>query len=157
MKKILIALDYNSSAQTVAEVGYELAKSMNAEVILLHVIADTTYYSSLEYSPIMGFGGFSSDAFFGLINTNGLTEAAQYYLDKVKHHLHNNDLETLVEAGESAKVILETAKKHRADMIVVGSHSRNWLDQVVMGSVAKEVLKDTSIPMLIIPVKEPKS
>ena len=157
MKKILIAIDYNLSALTVAEMGYELAKSMNAEVVLLHVIADTTYYSSLEYSSVMGFGGFSNGEFFGLINTTGLTEAAQYYLDKVKHHLHNNDLETLVEAGESAKVILETAKKHHVDMIVMGSHSRNWLNQVVMGSVTKDVLKDTSVPMLIIPVKEPKS
>ena len=157
MKKVLVALDYNPSAQTVAEVGYELAKAMNAEVVLLHVIADTTYYSSLEYSPVMGFGGFSSNAFFNLINTNGLTEAAQYYLDKVKHHLHNSDLETLVEEGESAEAILKTAKNHHADMIVMGSHSRNWLNQVVMGSVTKEVLKDTSVPMLIIPVKEPKS
>jgi nucleotide-binding universal stress UspA family protein len=40
MKKVLIALDYNPTAQKVAEVGFSMAKSMNAEVSLLHVIAD---------------------------------------------------------------------------------------------------------------------
>jgi hypothetical protein len=33
MKKVLIALDYNPTAQKVAEVGFSMAKSMNAEVI----------------------------------------------------------------------------------------------------------------------------
>jgi len=157
MKKILIALDYNSSAQKVAEMGHELAKAMNAEAVLLHVIADTTYYSSLEYSPVMGFGGFSSNNFFDLINTNGLTEAAQYFLDKIKYHLHNDDIKTMVQEGDSAEAILKTAKSHHVDMIVMGSHSRNWLDQVVMGSVTKEVLQHTPIPMFIIPVKEPEA
>jgi nucleotide-binding universal stress UspA family protein len=49
MKKILIALDYNPTAERIAKTGYEMAKSMNAEVTLLHVIADYTYYSSLDY------------------------------------------------------------------------------------------------------------
>ena len=60
MKKILIALDYDPTAQKVAETGHKLAKAMNARTILLHVISDATYYSSLNYSPIMGFGGFSN-------------------------------------------------------------------------------------------------
>ena len=58
MKKVLIALDYNPTAQKVAEAGFSMAKAMNAEVILLHVISDPVYYSSTEYSPIMGFNGF---------------------------------------------------------------------------------------------------
>ena len=38
MKKVLIALDYDPTAQKVAEAGYSLAKSLNAEVILLDLI-----------------------------------------------------------------------------------------------------------------------
>jgi len=48
MKKVLIALDFGPSAQVIAETGYNLAKSMNAEVYLLHVTADATYYSALN-------------------------------------------------------------------------------------------------------------
>jgi nucleotide-binding universal stress UspA family protein len=50
MKKVLIALDYNPTAQKVAEVGFSMAKAMNAEITLLHVIADPVYYSSPGYS-----------------------------------------------------------------------------------------------------------
>ena len=48
MKKILIALDYNPTAQKIAETGFSLAKAMNAQVVLLHVIADPVYYSSAK-------------------------------------------------------------------------------------------------------------
>lgn len=36
MNKVLIALDYNLTAQKVAEAGFSMAKSMNAEITLLH-------------------------------------------------------------------------------------------------------------------------
>ena len=55
MKKILIALDNNVGAQKVAATGYELSKALHAHTILMHVTTDVTYYSSLNYSPIMGF------------------------------------------------------------------------------------------------------
>ena len=54
MKKILIAIDYDPTAQKVAEEGFELAKTMGAAVVLLHVIADPVYYSSTDYSPMGG-------------------------------------------------------------------------------------------------------
>eukprot|EP01045_Picozoa_sp_COSAG04_P042438 COSAG04_NODE_13406_length_607_cov_1.429134_2_plen_60_part_01 len=59
MKKVLIALDYNPSAQLIAEKGYQLAKAMQADVCLIHVVADAGYYS-VDYSPIMGCGGFNT-------------------------------------------------------------------------------------------------
>ena len=44
ISKVLIALDYDPTAQKVAEIGFSYAKSMEAEVILLHIIADPIYY-----------------------------------------------------------------------------------------------------------------
>lgn len=38
MKKVLIAVDYDPTARKVVELGFSLAKSMGAEVILLHVV-----------------------------------------------------------------------------------------------------------------------
>lgn len=40
MKKVLIALDYDPSSIIVAKKGYSLAKSMGAEITLMHVIYD---------------------------------------------------------------------------------------------------------------------
>jgi len=46
IKKVLIALDYNPTAQKVAEEGFSMAKAMKAEVILLHIILEPFYYYS---------------------------------------------------------------------------------------------------------------
>ncbi len=154
MKKILIALDYDPTAQKVAEQGYSFAKAMGAEVILMHVVTDPTYYTSTEYSPIMGFGGYMDVAQLYPVPTDGLKLASQHYLEKTKHHLKDDTIRTIVKEGDIADSILEAAKEVHADIIVMGSHSRKWLEDIVIGSVAKDVLNHTKIPLYIIPTKK---
>jgi nucleotide-binding universal stress UspA family protein len=154
MKKILIALDYNPTAERIAKTGYEMAKSMNAEVTLLHVIADYTYYSSLDYSPIMGFDQFSN---LGAVQMDSVTElenAAREYLEKTKTFLGYPSIKTLVKDGDSGDAIIDAAKNLGVDIIVLGSHSRRGLDKILMGSVAEKVLRRSKIPLFIIPVSE---
>ena len=154
LKKVLIALDYDPTAQKVAETGYSLAKTMGAEVILLHVISDPVYYSSSGYSPIMGFDGFMNTEQFQLDSVDGLKRASMYFLDKTRHHLGDNTIQTMVEEGDYAESILKAAKHLHADIIVMGSHSRKWLENIVMGSVTEKVLHHTTIPLFIIPTKK---
>ena len=156
MKKILIALDYNPTAQKIAETGYELAKSMNAQVILLHVVADYTYYSSLDYSPIMGFDQFSNLGTVQLDSVIELENAAQNYLEKSKSHLGDTSIRTLVKDGDTGNAIIEAAKNLEVDIIVLGSHSRRGLDKILMGSVAEKVLRHSKTPLFIIPISEEK-
>jgi nucleotide-binding universal stress UspA family protein len=155
MKKVLIALDYDPSAQKVAETGFALAKSMNAETVLLHVITDPAYYSSTEYSPIMGFSGYMNMSPLQLDSVEGLKNASLVFLDKTRHHLGDKTMHTLVEEGEFAETILKTAKDQHADFIVIGSHSRQWLEKMLMGSVTEKVLDQTTIPLFIVPTKKP--
>jgi nucleotide-binding universal stress UspA family protein len=154
MKKVLIALDYNPTAQKVAEVGFSMAKSMNAEVILLHVITDPVFYSTAGYSPIMGFNGYMDMGPVQLDSVDGLKNASLQYLDKSREHLGDKSIQTIVKEGDFADAILETAKELRADIIVVGSHSRKWLENVLMGSVTEKVLHHILIPLLIVPTKK---
>lgn len=154
MKKVLIALDYNPTAQKVAEVGYLLAKTMGAEVILLHVISDPVYYSSSGYSPIMGFEGFLDMGPMLLDSVDGLKKASQHFLNKSKRHLGDNTIQTVVKDGDFAESILKTAKDLHVDIIVMGSHSRRWLDEILMGSVTEKVLHHTTVPLFIIPTKK---
>jgi nucleotide-binding universal stress UspA family protein len=154
MKKVLIALDYNPTAQKVAEVGFSMAKSMKAEVILLHVITDPVFYSTSGYSPIMGFEGYIDVTPMQLENVEGLKDASLQYLNKSKQHLGDINIKTIVKEGDFADAILETAKEMNADIIVIGSHSRKWLENVVMGSVTEKVLHHTTIPLFIVPTKK---
>jgi len=154
MKKVLIALDYDPTAQKIAEQGYSLAKTMGAEVILLHVITDPTYYTSTDYSPIMGFGGYMDLSQYEPGTIDGLKIASQHFLDKTKLHLGDQTVQTSVKEGDIAESILMTAKNLHVDIIVLGSHSRKWLENIVVGSVAEEVLRQTKIPLFIIPTKK---
>ena len=154
MKKVLIALDYDPTAQKVAEAGYALAKAMVAEVVLLHVIADPAYYSSTAYSPVMGFGGFVDMDFLQPDIIDELKRSSQIFLDKSKHHLADDTIQTLVKEGNIADTIAATAKELHADIVVMGSHSRKWLESVVMGSVTEKVLHHTLVPLFIIPTKK---
>jgi len=154
MKKVLIALDYNPTAQKVAEVGFSMANAMKAEVILLHVITDPVYYSSVEYSPIMGFNGFMETAPIQLNSVDSLKNASLQFLDKSKRHLGDKTIQTIVREGDLSESILKTAKEMHADIIVMGSHSRKWLENIVMGSVTETVLQHTTIPLFIVPTKK---
>lgn len=156
IRRVLIALDYNPTAQKVAEVGYSTAKAMNAEVILLHVISDPLYYSSIEYSPVMGFNGFMETAQLQLNSVESLIKASLHFLDKSRSHLGDKNITTLVKEGDFAESILKTAKDLNADFIVMGSHSRKWLENVIMGSITEKVLHNTTIPLIIIPTKKQK-
>ncbi|MDB5226711.1 MAG: hypothetical protein JWN78_904 [Bacteroidota bacterium] len=156
MKKILIALDYNPSAQKIAETGLKLAKAMKAEAVLLHVIVDATYYSSM-YSPIMGYTGLNPSDIMQVTDNSKITAAAQSFLDKTKQHLKEETIDTIVKEGDFASSILETAKEVHADIIVMGSHSRRGLEKILIGSVAEKVLKDSDIPLFIIPTREHSS
>ena len=150
INKVLIALDFDPTAQKVAEVGYTFAKSLGAEIFLLHVIVDPVYYSSLESFPIVGYTG-SLITPIELLNTEETMKESGLFLEKIKQHLGDESIQTLVKEGDFADIILKTAEDIKVDMIVLGSHSKRWLEEIIMGSVTENVLHHTTIPLFIIP------
>ena len=154
MKKILIALDYDPTAQKVAETGYELAKAMNATTILLHVTSDVTQYAYLDYSPIMGFGGFGAANTLEKDTDGQLKKVAEQYLAGSKKHLGDDKIQTMVRSGVFGETILTTATELKVNIIVMGTHGRRGLEKVLVGSVAENVLHHSTIPIMIIPTRE---
>lgn len=153
-RKVLIALDYDQTAQKVAEEGFLLSQNLRAEVFLLHVVSDPVYYTSTEYSPILGFTDYTGIGTFQLDTSEGLRKAAQHFLEKTKRHLDDTTIQSIVKDGDIAESILEAAKETHADIIILGSHSRKWLENILIGSVAAEVLRQSSLPLFIIPTKK---
>ncbi len=151
---VLIALDYDVSALKVAEIGYGMAKAMKAEITLMHVVTDPVFYASKEYSPILGFGGHLDTGQIELESEKGLRDASKHFLDKVKRHLKDTKIKVLVKEGAFAENILLAAKELDADIIVMGSHSRKWLQNIVLGSVSEQVLHHTMVPVFIVPTRK---
>ena len=156
MKKVLIALDYEPSAEKIAETGHTIATALNADIVLLHVIAEPAYYSSMEYSPIMGFSGFMDTMNVDMSEsvTKNVNALALEFLNKSKEHLGNNNIETMVAEGNFAETIVESAEKVQADIIVMGSHTRRGLDKLLMENVAEKVVHLSKVPVLVIPIKD---
>jgi len=144
IKKVLIAMDYDVTSKKVADEGYSLAQSMNAETILLHVISELpVYYSESNYTH-----EYKVDLL------GDLNKTTQAFLDKAKKHLGDEAVQTVLKEGEIADTILKTAKEMNVDIIVMGSHSRKWLESILLGSQAEDVLENTRIPVLIVPIKK---
>ena len=144
IKKVLIALDYDETSQKVEEQGFAIAKAMKAKTILLHVIFEQPiYYSSYTYMRELKVD-----------IKDDLKKSTQEFLNKTKKHLGDESIETILNEGKIAETILNTAKEMKVDIIVMGSHSRKWLENIIMGSNAEDVLKKTTIPLYIVPTKK---
>jgi len=52
-------------------------------------------------------------------------------------------------SGRPAEEILAVAKDHEADLIVVGSRGQNIVTKLMLGSVARQVIRETSLPVLL--------
>lgn len=153
MQKILIAIDYAPSAQKVTEQGYALGKAMHCDILLLHVIEDVGYYSSTIYDPIMGFGGFTNSAFLEKDIYENIQKEAQNFLEHIKEHLKDATIQTKVLHGNIADGIIETATSEQCDLVVIGTHSRSHLEEILLGSTAHQLIRHSKIPIYIIPNK----
>lgn len=155
IKKVLIALDYDSNSDYIAKLGHQIAQNNGAETILLHVVANEANYGAMQFDPVMAsVGGFDYNVFTEVADSKGFVDAGYYYLEKIKQHLNDETITISVKVGDTADEILENAIQMHADLIVMGTHSKKWLEKILVGSAAQNVLENTKIPLLIIPTKK---
>lgn len=152
--KVLIALDYNTTAQKVADAGYALAKSMNAEVTLLHVMSDPLYFAPVENSLITGLKDSLGVDPLTFDADHRLKGVSQHFLDTIKLNLGDTSIVTVLAEGDFADTILIKAKELGIDILVIGSHGHRWLEDIIMGSVTTKVLRLTTIALFIVPTKK---
>lgn len=57
----------------------------------------------------------------------------------------------LLEEGSPAQVIVDVARRTRADLLVLGTHGRSGFDRLVLGSVTEKILHKSPCPVLTVP------
>ncbi|MBU2945883.1 universal stress protein [Zobellia uliginosa] len=153
MKRVCIALDYNPSAEKVGETGYDYAKALGADVFLVHVIADASYYA-MDYSPFMGY---NSPFITGSLKVvNALKDGASRFLEDSATHLGGENIKTAVLTGDAHTAILDYVKENNINLLVVGTHSHSSLENGLLGNTAVKIVKHTKIPLLVVPTKGEK-
>ena len=82
-----------------------------------------------------------------------VVRVAEEYLAAVAARLARQGrakVQTSVWYGPAAPAIVDAARLHRADLIVMSPHGRSGLGRLVVGSVAESVLRGTTTPILLV-------
>ena len=144
-KHILIATDGSDLAQKAGDYGLDLAAGLGARV---SVLAATDTWSVFE---------MAHKAEAGVVNPleryeQAMAKAARSVLDDVaaRAKVRGVSCETIHAADQQpAQAIVDAAQAHGCDLIVMGSHGRSGLSQLLIGSQAAKVLALSKIPVLI--------
>ena len=60
------------------------------------------------------------------------------------------DPAVLTESGDPPTAILNAARRHDADVVVVGSRDRSWWSKLVEPSVSSDVIEESPVPVLVV-------
>ncbi|MDS0474527.1 universal stress protein [Natrinema sp. 1APR25-10V2] len=60
------------------------------------------------------------------------------------------EITTATENGRPARTILEYADEHEIEHIIMGSHSREGVSRLILGSVAERVIRQAPMPVTIV-------
>ncbi|PBQ33715.1 hypothetical protein CNR22_18655 [Sphingobacteriaceae bacterium] len=143
MKLILAPTDFSKTARNALNYAAELAKRTKSKLVLFHACHPAIPITS----------GIAEATVFPM--TEDLEKDSKKRLNRVRLALHKNygpklSIETVCVLGLAADVVLEYAKEKKADLIVVGTHGANYLEEKLLGSVTSELIKNASVPVLSI-------
>ena len=135
--RILVAVDGSASAKKAFEKSIYLAQRCSAKLDVIHVVLDSTY-------------GGDSAATFDLIE--GLKERGAKLLEQCKSEAARNNVpvETLLELGDYAQVIIDIANKNNYDLIIMGSRGLSAFKELLLGSVSFKVMHHASCPVMVV-------
>jgi nucleotide-binding universal stress UspA family protein len=134
-EKILVAIDESDVAQRVLAATEELASLSHGEVWVFHA-------REREPSKYMTTALESSDDAHAIVN------AAVEKLAVAGVTAHGEVADTVY--GYAAREIIEHAKAHDANVIVMGSRGRGDLAGLLIGSTAHKVIHLGHIPVLVV-------
>ena len=144
-KKILVPIDFSTSSTEAVRVAADLSQRYAAEVCLVHV-SDPINYALPPRYPLhllpsqseirAGFEDQLSDAKKDA-ESAGIANAQTRYLE-----------------GIPSIEIVEFAKKHGFDLIVMGTHGRRGLQRALIGSVTEKVVRTASCAVLAVRASE---
>ena len=147
-KHILVPLDESACAEQALPMAAHIARTTGATLTLLHVLSYSTDYLAYSIAP----GAFVQ----GAININ--EDDAKNYFSRICADplLRDIEVKTATMYGTAPQAIVENAELKHADLIVMCSHRRTGLKRLVLGSVAQQVARDSSIPVLILHAQQDK-
>lgn len=175
MKTILVAVDGSDHSNRAVELAADIAIKYDAKLVLVHAVdsrpltdserrlAEAEYADRIEPrmvasdivdSRATGPGGvgpiFKRYAETGLIIRTALGEGLLDGASRNAKEKGVTSVETILENGEAADVILDTAEKQKANLIVIGSRGQGDLKSLFLGSVSHKVANRSDINVITV-------
>ncbi|SEO15205.1 Nucleotide-binding universal stress protein, UspA family [Pseudorhodobacter antarcticus] len=147
-QRIMVVTTVNQDMnREIADVAFDMAEIMGGKVYLLSVVP-----------PALEETGLSAAGHMGTVIPLGSADNIQVIEDRNKQLAElafdsGTDIETEIEVriGQVEEAIIEYADDCEADIIVVGSPNRSWLEALFESSIASRVTKSAPCPVLIVP------
>jgi nucleotide-binding universal stress UspA family protein len=140
LRRILVPHDFSTTSNAALEIAVGWARSLGAEITLLHVVEPVVYpeFYSVDLLP---------DDLMGRLTTRSeeaLRKTAEGFSGEVQIH-------TAVAVGRASDTITAFVDPAEFDLVVMATRGLSGLEHVLLGSVAESVLRRCRVPMLTIP------
>ena len=136
--KILVAIDLSPEARLVVTRASEFAQHYGAALTLIHVVEPLVAMEDYELSPALP-----------LEIEKTLEQRAKNFLVSLVSDLGLSGAETIVNIGPPKREILNYARDHNIDLIVIGAHGRHGI-ATLLGSTANAVLHGTHCDVMCV-------
>ena len=137
---ILIASDGSELAEKAAAQGLELARQLNARVLVATVTDPWAFGGSLPSQSVVEAYERAETTKAGRIMAAICESAKKKGISCAS---------SLVWGKRPAEGIIDAAEMNNCDLIIMASHGRRGIERLLLGSVAHEVLVRSTIPVLI--------
>ena len=143
IKKILVAIDFSKLSYEALDYAIDLARDLGAKLSVIYVV------EPLEFAGVDVLGG-TPIATQSIVDEH--LKQAKLELERVKtRKLSGLDgATTAVRMGRPAEEIVAAGGKGKANLIVLGTHGRRGLKRMVLGSDAEHVVRQSSVPVLLV-------
>jgi nucleotide-binding universal stress UspA family protein len=143
IQRILVPIDFSTESLKALTYATDLATWFGAEVLTLHVIEPTHFGRASGSSSAQPDLAAYKDAEWRFANAD--LEILGAELNEKGYRV-----QTMVQRGVPAQVIVDTATSTRADLIVMSTHGRTGLTHMLIGSVAEKVVRTAQCPVLTV-------
>ena len=140
VKRALVPIDGSEQAREACELVFR--EFPDATLVLLHVINP----AEANYGAQASIPSFSEE-WYNEEKERAETVFAELEQDASEHDV---DVEGAVEVGKPSHVVVDYAEEHDIDHIVMGSHGREGVSRILLGSVAETVIRRSPVPVTVV-------
>lgn len=149
LRRILVPLDNESNHDAVLPLAQELSRGYKAQLDLLCVIP-TRVTDTGEHAAAGSMLPMTAEEYLNMAE-----EIAQDHFNTHLEEISKVKIPASAEIarGEVVNVIVHTAEKDNADMIIFGTHGKAGFKAFLDRSVAANVARQSNTPILLVPIK----